>query len=155
MSRRIEARLERAAKPSQARRARRSSPASFLPSYCFLSPSSFVLSPCSLLLPATTWRRCLGAPHLVESVGVCVYCEYVELANAKWRNGGRGRKRASMRTSKGISSASSMQSSSQDENVVADKQQRGGGKLLPRGTSSRHFVRGERGVSVTRVPLIR
>lgn len=147
MSRRIEARLERAAKPSQKSQ-------TFLSSFL-----SQLLLPLSLLFaPACYHLKTLprGPTHsrVSWSLRLLRICRIGKCKVMGAWGRGRGRKRASMRTSKGISSASSMQSSSQEnENVVADKQQRGRGK--PRGTSSRHFARGERGVSVTRVPLIR
>lgn len=149
MSRRIEARLESAAKAQEE-----------LPfpactaaiSLCLSSSLSFSPSPrrFPFYYHLTTLPR--GPTQSVsQSLRLLRICRI-----GKCKVGGCGRKRASMRTSKGISSASSMQSSSQDENVVADKQQRaleeeGNGKEEP----LQDILRGGRGVSVTRVPLIR
>lgn len=129
MSRRIEARLERAAKPSQKSQTFLSS---FLPSQLLL-PLSFLLPPFSLLSPPACYHlKTLprGPTHSRVSWSLRLL-RICRIGKCKVTGRGRGRKRASMRTSKGISSASSMQSSSQDENVVADKQQGGRGEATP------------------------
>lgn len=96
----------------------------------FPATASSLLPPSSLLSPSACYHlKTLprGPTHSRVSWSLRLL-RICRIGKCKVTGRGRGRKRASMRTSKGISSASSMQSSSQDENVVADKQQRGRGE---------------------------
>lgn len=91
--------------------------------------ASSLLPPFSLLSPPACYHlKTLprGPTHSRVSWSLRLL-RICRIGKCKVTGRGRGRMLASMRTSKGISSASSMQSSSQDENVVADKQQRGRG----------------------------
>lgn len=157
MSRRIEARLKRAAKPTQKSQTFLSS---FLPSQLLL-PLSFLLRPFSLLSPPACYHlKTLprGPTHSRVSwrlrllricrIGKCKVMgswgrEGVAGSVPRWGHQKAFRVRHQCKAAHKMKM--SLPINSREE----------GGKLLPRGTSSRHFARGEGGVSVTRVPLIR